>query len=230
MNQKHIGIAGTSEGGAKYFEQRLRELAGENSPKISTAFADFEVMQRAERGNMVSTTLGLMRSPIKKLLSDGADFVVIPSFSISANPTYSMLEKNFKEQLPFNMMRISIEEAQKKGVKKPGLMGPGHTIQGKPLMDAFKDAGMAPVTPGEEDQRMLDALIYETLAKGESLSYETRFKVRGIVETLKQQQADGVIIACSDLSRISAVISSPNTVDSTKLMAQKTLEHARQKE
>lgn len=230
MKQKHIGIAGTSEGGTKYFEQRLYELSKGNPPQISTAFADFEVMQRAEKGNMASTTVGLMRSPIKQLLNNGADIVVVPSFSISANPTYSVLEMNFKEKLPFNMMRMSIEEAKKQGMKKPGLMGPGHTVQGKSLIEAFKESGINPVIPEGEDQRFLDALIYEQLAKGATLSHEIRMQIKSIVERLRQQQADGVIIACSDLSRISAVISSSNTVDSTKLLVQKTLEYARQTE
>jgi aspartate/glutamate racemase len=53
--------------------------------------------------------------------------------------------------------------------------------------------------------------------------------IRNAVTGLKQQEVDGIIIACSDLSRVASAINFRTVVDATRILAQNTLEYARQK-
>lgn len=83
------------------------------------------------------------------------------------------------------------------GARRIGIIGTDGTVRAGIYHRACEKAGMIPVVPSEEAQRLAMAIIYDEIKSGKTGDRE---KFAKILADLKGQGAEAVILACTELS------------------------------
>ena len=111
-------------------------------------------------------------------------------------------------------------------LRRLGLLGVRFTMQGRFYPDVFSKAGIALVVPEESEQAYIHDVYLNEIVKGVFLP-ETRDRLLAIVERLaKQEQAQGMILAGTELPLIlrDACCSIP-LLDTTQIHVKAALRH-----
>lgn len=227
---KHIGIVGVSaEGAALCYSTIVQESAkilGEfRHPEISLNNISFQTIVEAQRQKDWHKVGEILLLSIKKLAQIGADFAIIPANSV--HYSYDFLAKN--SPIPIiSIVDVVVEECQKRGYKKVGVLGIGLTMSeglyGKPLQKAEIEV----VIPSAEQQQILNTLIYQEIIP-KKVTANTIDKAVAVVQSLKKRGCDAVILGCTELPIVIVEENSPLPfVDTTRLLAKKALKLALQ--
>ena len=135
------------------------------------------------------------------LYKAGAEFAVIGS-----NSPHIVFDK-VSSRSPIPMLSI-IEEtrknAQKKGLKKPGLLGTRFTMESDFYRKPFLDNGMAVVVPEKEDQELIHHRLFSEIELG-IIKDSTRNELLSIVKKMIDRHSiDALILGCTELPLILA--------------------------
>jgi aspartate racemase len=99
-------------------------------------------------------------------------------------------------------------------------------MRGSIYKDALSKLKIDAVSPNEKDQERVNSIIFNELVP-EGTAKSAIKDLINIIQRLKQSGCDSVILGCTE---IPLVINSKNSplpvVDSTRLLAQKALEHS----
>lgn len=199
---KTIGIIGgmsweSTQEYYKFLNEDVRErLGGLHSAQCliySFDFAEVETLQQQGKWDEATT---MMVAAAKKLEQGGADFIIV-----SSNTMHRMApEVEAATTLPF--LHIADPTAgliKKQGIKKVGLLGTKYTME----QDFYKGRlverhGLEVVVPDEAGRQTVNAIIYEELCMGE-IRDDSRQKYLAIIESLKKQGAEAVILGCTEI-------------------------------
>jgi aspartate racemase len=225
---QHIGVVACSaEGAALCYRTICVEGAGllgpHNHPEVTmhtnplTAY-----MNCIYRGDWKGAR-ELMLSSANKLASIGADFLICPDNTMHQALPY--IER--QSPLPWlHIAEIVAAEAAARGFRCLGLTGTRYLVESEVYPEKLAARELQYVRPNtiqreEIDRIIMDELVYGVL-KREAVTY-----FQQVIEELKQEGCDAVILGCTE---IPLIMNDSNsilpTLDSTRLLARAALRRA----
>ena len=227
---KTIGLIGgmSWESSAVYYkllnEIVKEKLGGFHSCKnimLTVDFAEIEELQSKEDWNALDKKMVVAA---KQLESAGADIILI-----CAN-TMHLCEPAISKQISIPVLHIADatgQEIVKQKMKKVALLGTKYTME----KDFYKEYisnkfGIEVIIPGKTECENIHRIIYEELVQGKILN-ESRKTYIQIIENLKNNGAEGVILGCTEIPQLisNEDVSIP-VFDTTKIHAKKAVEWA----
>jgi aspartate racemase len=199
---KTIGLIGgmSWESSIEYYRiinQTVSErLGGVHSAKSLMYFFDFAAIEALQReGNWDQMTQEMINAA-QTLEQGGADLLLI-----CTNTMHRMAEE---VQAAMNIPLLHIADAAAQAIKAQnihtiGLLGTRFTMEGNFYRLRLQEKhGLKVLIPSETDRETVHRVIYDELVKGQlrDSSRETFIK---IIESLKAQGAQGVILGCTEI-------------------------------
>ncbi len=225
---KHIGIAAvTAEGAALCYKEIVSQagkILGENiHPEISLHTFSHDKITQKEKIKDYKGVAIVLNNSIKKLALIGADFIIIPSNAAH----YAIKQTQMMSPLPIlSIVNVTVNECQKMGFKKVGVLGIEETMSGNLYINPLKKVSINPVVPTKKEQAIVNTVLWENVIPGNP-TIETTKKVLGVIQKLKERGCDSVILGCTELPIIITKENSPLPfIDTTRLLARKALEYA----
>ncbi|HLC59821.1 MAG TPA: amino acid racemase [Candidatus Nanoarchaeia archaeon] len=228
---KHIGIVGvTSEGASLCYRTICSEaskIMGLNHhPEISIHNHSFNEILEAQNKRDFPVVAKIIADSIKKLYSSGADFIIIPSNSVHF--AFNEIEKN--SPIPvLSIVEIAAKECKGKNYRKVGILGVGMTMSDGLFNEELKKYNITPVNPNQHGQKIVNDVIYQEIVPSKT-TVNTIQKIIEVINSLKKQGCDAVILGCTELPLVINRKNSPLPfIDTTRLLAKKALEYALEK-
>ena len=228
---QHVGIVACSAEGAALCYRTLcvegaTRLGAYAHPEVSMhshSFADY--MACLDRGDW--TGVGeLMLSSAHKLAKSGADFLICPDNTIHQALPY--VEP--KSPLPWlNIAVVVVEQAIECGFRRLGLTGTRSLVESDVYPATLAARGLQYVRPSAAEREAINRIIFDELVNGR-LTPEAVTYFQRVIERLKGEGCDAVVLGCTEIPLIMNDANSPlPTLDSTRLLARAALRRATEK-
>jgi aspartate racemase len=220
---KTIGLIGgmSWESSAEYYRlmnQHVKAILGGHhnarSLMLTVDFSEIEELQH--QGNW--TKLGEeMQRCAKQLQAAGADFLVL------CTNTMHKLSGEIEAAISIPFLHIAdptAEAIQSRGLRTVGLLGTRFTMEEEFYRGRLQSKyDLKVLIPEEGDRRIIHSIIYDELCHGKILA-ESRSEFQRIINGLKQQGAQAVILGCTEITLlIQSEDSSLPVFDTTALHA-----------
>jgi len=226
----HIGIVACSaEGAALCYRTICIEgesiLGAHAHPELSLHSHSFGDYMRCIEHQDWQGVGELMLSSAQKLAMSGADFLICPDNTIHQSLPY------IASRLPLPWLHIAEVVAQvavQRGFKRIGLTGTRWLVDSNVYPDALHARGLSFARPSADARDAVNGIIMSELVKGRFTAESTNNLVR-VIEGLRQQGSDAVVLGCTEIPLIINDGNSPlPTLDSTRLLARAALKRAAQ--
>jgi len=225
---KHIGIVACSAEGAALCYRTIciegANLMGKYAhPEVTMhTFSFSKYMRYIERGDWQGVA-NLMLSSVDKVARVGADFAICPD-----NTVHEAFDLVIGKS-PIPWLHIAEEvavEAKRQNYKRLGILGTRFLMEGSVYPSKLSDFGIEYRIPAIEDRRHINEIIFDQLVCGR-FSSEARTYFNKIINELKKQGCDAVVLGCTELPLIVTQEISPlPTLDSTRILARAALKKA----
>jgi aspartate racemase len=202
---KTVGIIGGvgPESTIEYYRlivSAYREQQADGSyPSIIINSVDLNRLIAWVGANELEALAAYLVAEIERLHRAGADFGLL------ASNTPHIVFDEVSRQSPMPLISIveaTRSEAQAKGLQRVGLFGTRFTMQGRFYPDAFSRAGIAIVTPKEDEQSYIHEKYMNELLNNIFLP-ETREHLLTIVDRMKaDDQIEAIILGGTELPLI----------------------------
>lgn len=224
----HIGIVACSAEGASLCYQTIclegaALLGRHNHPEVSLhTHALGEYMKFIDSGDWAGVA-ELMMSSAEKLARAGADFLICPDNTI--HRAFDLVEH--RSPRPWlHIAREVAREAKHNHFHRLGVLGTRYLMEGPVYPETLKGAGIEHRTPRPEQRAKINQIIFDELVNGVFLP-ESRAYFGEVIEGLKHEGCDAVVLGCTEIPLLVTAESSPLPVlDSTRLLARAALRKA----
>jgi aspartate racemase len=157
-----------------------------------------------------------LAASLRKLGDAGADFA-----AMAANTPHVVFDDLVaRSPIPLvSIVEACADDAQKRGLRRLGLLGTRFTMEGSFYPTVFARRGIAIVSPSEEERAWIHDRYVGQLLKGE-FSKETKDGVTAVVRRLRDEESiDGVILGGTELTLLVAdpVVEGIPALDTTAL-------------
>ena len=173
-------------------------LGGFHSSKIMMYNVDFaELEKNMSEGNWDGNAK-ILTEASDRLEKAGADFIVI------ATNTMHKLVPQIEKEINIPILHIADATARainKDGYKKIALLGTKFTMTQDFIKQRLINAGLEVIVPDEEDINTVNEIIFNELCLGSVLD-SSREKYKRIIEKMKAQGAEGVILGCTEIGML----------------------------
>jgi aspartate racemase len=200
---KTIGLIGgmSWESSQEYYRiinetvrERLGSLHSARSLMFSFDFAEIEELQHSDSWDEATRR---MVDAAQKLEKGGADFVLI------CTNTMHKMARDVQEGITIPLLHIADptgEAIKAKGITKVGLLGTKYTMEHDFYKGRLiKEFGLEVLVPVEKDRQVVHGIIYDELCLG-VVSNDSKKRYQEIIEKLKNQGAEGVILGCTEIT------------------------------
>lgn len=225
---QHIGIVACSPEGAALC---YRTICAEGAQYLGR-YAHPEVTMHTpslakyvdclERGDLDGVAQ-LMLTSAHALAAAGADFLICPD-----NTIHQALPRVFpRSPLPWlHIADVVARLAKQRGYQRVGIVGTRWLMDSSVYPDAFASVGVGCARPAESQRAEIDHRIMDELVPG-IFQPETTAYVLRVIEGLKQQGCDAVVLGCTEIPLVVNDANSPlPTLDSTRELARAALKRA----
>jgi aspartate racemase len=165
----------------------------------------------------------LMLVSASKLTKIGADFLICPD-----NTIHQALA-HIEPRLPVPWMHIAevvATEAVERGFHRLGLMGTRWLVESEVYPEKLTTRGIQYVRPNAAEREEINRIIMDELVYG-IFKPEAVACHRQVIERMKRDGCDAVILGCTEIPLIINDANSPlPTLDSTRLLARAALRRA----
>lgn len=225
---RHIGIVGCSAEGAALCYRTIctegAQLLGPHAhPEVTLhTFSLAEYMAHIYRGDWASVG-DMMLASARKLAAVGADFLICPDNTI--HQAFAYVEP--RSPLPWlHIAEVAAAEAAARGFRRIGLTGTRWLVESDVYPEKLAARGLEYARPNAAEREEIGRIIMDELVYGvfepESVAYFQR-----VIERLKDEGCDAVVLACTEIPLILSDTNSPlPTLDSTRLLARAALRRA----
>ncbi|MEL7002084.1 MAG: aspartate/glutamate racemase family protein [Bacteroidota bacterium] len=199
---KTIGlIGGMSWQSSKVYYELINErtqelLGGSHSSKSIMLSVDFDEIERLSFAGDWETMALQMKEAAQQLERGGADVIVL------CTNTIHLVSEAIVDAVDIPFIHIADATAQaiqNKGLQKVVLLGTAFTMEKEFYKGHIKDNYQIDVIiPEEADRQMIHSIIYDELVKG-IFTDEAKNKCIEVIEKLRAQGAEGVIMGCTEL-------------------------------
>ncbi len=170
-------------------------LGGANSAPIllySLNFQEYKTHQ--ENGDWKEMEV-MLTNIAKKLEDAGAEALLL--CSNTPHILADHIEKNIRIPL-LHIAKETAKEISQNNIAKVGLIGTKFTMENSFFIDHLAAQGIVTVIPNVEDRVILHEAIINEFTKG-IFSEETKFKYLAIIEKLRQNGAEAIILGCTEI-------------------------------
>jgi len=227
---KKIGILGGlgPESTVEYYRiitSLCRERGmGHNYPVIIIYSVNFQEVNNLLIEGKLSAYADKLAYGINHLKSAGADFALI-----AANTPHLVFEEvKSKSSIPLiSIVEETAKVANKKGLKKVGLLGTKFTMEKNFYPNIFSKYGIQIVVPDENERNYIQEKIMKELVDG-LIKEETRERFIEIIENLiTKEKIEGIILGCTEIPLlISQKMLSIPVLNTTRIHAEAALNYA----
>lgn len=171
------------------------ELGGLHSAKILLYSVDFAEIEECQAKGEWEKSGIILAQAAKNLENAGADFIVI-----CTNTMHKVVPQIQKEiQIPIiHIADATAERLKKEHIKKVALLGTKYTMTQDFYKERIKSHGIDVLIPNEVDVEIVNRVIYDELCLGH-IRDESRKQYVRIIEQLKNDGAEGVILGCTEI-------------------------------
>src|ERR1700733_366846 len=228
MTPAHIGIVGVSAEGAALCYRTIcvegaQYFGPDAHPEVSMHTYSFAEYRRLSQLEDWAATGALMLASAQKLAEIGADFLICPANT----PHLAFPHIEAKAPLPWlHIAGVVADEAKQRGFRRIGVLGTRYLVKSEIYPEQLAARGLEAMRPTDAEREEINRYIYEELVRGvcspESIAYHQR-----VIERLKSEGCDAVVLACTEIPLIISDANSPwPTLDSTRLLAHAALRRA----
>jgi len=225
---QHIGIVGCSaEGAALCYRTICAEgaasLGPHAHPEISMHTPSMSHYVRCLDAGDWEGVADLMLASAHKLAASGADFLICPDNTIhQALPLVLP-----RSPLPWlHIAEVVAEEAAQRGFKRLGITGTRWLVASEVYPEALRARGLGFQRPTDAERDEIGRIIMDELVYG-IFKPEALRSFQQVIDGMKQQGCDAVILGCTEIPLIVDDGNSPlPTLDSTRLLARAALRRA----
>lgn len=135
-----------------------------------------------------------MKKSAKRLEEAGADVLMM-----ACNTAYYFYD-SVCEDIGIPMLHMPRETAQQlldMGIKKVGVLATDGTCRSGVYGDALKEAGIEPVYPSTEKQKLIMSLVYDYIKAG--IMDFSDLDIYGVISEMKEKGAEALILGCTEL-------------------------------
>jgi aspartate racemase len=165
----------------------------------------------------------LMLSSANKLAKMGADFLICPDNTIHQALPY------IEAQLPLKWLHIAdavAAQAAGRQFRRLGLTGTRYLVESEVYPEKLKARGLEYLRPQPDERDEMNRIIMEELVYG-VLKPEAVATFQRVIERMKNQGCDAVVLGCTEIPLLMDDTNSPlTTLDSTRLLARFALRRA----
>lgn len=225
---RHVGIVGCSaEGAALCYRTLCTEaaqlLGAHRHPEVSLHTPSLHLyVERLEAGDLQGVA-DLMLASAQKLARMGAELLICPDNTI--HQAWALVQE--RTPLPWlHIADVVAREARRRGFRKLGLTGTPWLVESEVYPERLRAHGLGFARPTEAQRIEVGRLIMDELVCGIQRPQQVDY-LAGVIEGLKQQGCDAVVLGCTELPLILDDTNSPlPTLDSTRLLARAALHWA----
>ncbi len=227
---KTIGLIGgmSWESSAEYYriinERITHSLGKAHSAKIIMFSIDFFELLQLSKQNRWDEAATMMLDAAKKLETCGADFLAICANTMH-KASYEV-ERNINIPL-IHIVDKTAEKIIAAGIKKVGLLGTKITMEETFYRHRLKEKyNVDTIIPNEADRDVIQGVIFEELCMS-VVKNTSREKFKTIIQSLSKQEAEAVILGCTELTLlIKQTDSNIPFFDTTKIHAEAIADYA----
>ncbi|MGO4809597.1 aspartate/glutamate racemase family protein [Cupriavidus sp. 2MCAB6] len=224
----HIGIVACSAEGAALCYRTIcmegsRLLGAHAHPEISMHTPSLaEYVRCLDRGDWEAVG-ELMLTSAGKLAGMGADFLICPDNTIHQALPYVLP----RSPLPWlHIAEAVADSAVQRGFTRLGVTGTRWLVDSEVYPEKLGARGLGFVRPDHAERAEINRIIMDELVGGiatpEALAY-----FQQVIERMKGQGCDAVVLGCTEIPLIVNDANSPlPTLDSTRLLARAALRRA----
>lgn len=176
----------------EYIKKKLGGLYSAKCLLYSVNFNEINSYQKEGRWDECGIILGNIA---KKLEVSGADFIVI------CTNTMHKVVPAIKSSITIPVLHIAEATYNKIasfGIKNIGLIGTKYTMQENFYKDILLEKGLNVIIPYNDDIEIINDVIFNELCCG-IIKEESKNRLLKIVEKLKNQGAEGIILGCTEI-------------------------------
>lgn len=219
---KHIGIVGVTAVGTALC---YKEIVVQGIKKFGHA-PEISIHAHSQNEYLVDEfdkLTSLLLQSIDKVKKSGAEFAIVPANTVH----YVFDEVQAASPLPLiSIIDITIKECLNRNLNKVTVLGTFPTMQFSLYRDKLRNAGIQLVEPNQVEKETIDTIISDHLLI-EHKNEEVTQSVLEIIDRLKKEGSQAVILACTELP---IIISDQNSalpcIDTTRLLAVEALSYA----
>ena len=208
----------------KMINEMVREALGpSHSARVlmhSVDFADIIACQKSDRWDDAAAILSHSASTLEKA---GADSMLI------CTNTMHLVADQVQAAITAPLINIITETAEalnRAGAKRPLLLATRYTMEHGFYHERMAKAGLELMVPAADDRQMVHDIIFNELCQGE-INTGSRHSLMAVIETAKAEDADSVILGCTEICLILDPKSLPLPgFDSTAIHARAAVTHA----
>ncbi|TSD66642.1 aspartate/glutamate racemase family protein [Inquilinus sp. KBS0705] len=180
----------------RFINQGINDkLGGVNAARlILHSFNYDDINQNHATDNWAKTTQMMVDAGIN-LRNSGAECILL-----CAN-TLHLIADEVEQKVGLPLINIAAETAKvinSQGLKKVGLLGTRFTMERDFFINKLNAAGIQAITPDKNDRDFIHQTLVEELGKG-IIKPETKQRYLQIIDVLKQQGAEGIILGCTEI-------------------------------
>ena len=198
-------------------------IGGVSSAKIilySVNFDEIKTLTFAENWQAISK---IICGIAQKLENAGADCILI-----GANTMHRIADQ-VQEAVSIPVIHIAAatgKAIEKLQLKKCALLGTKYTMELGFYQQQLEKYNISTIIPNDEDRQYIHDAIYNEMGKNIFLA-STREKILSIIDTLKKEGAEGVILGCTEIPLlIKQTDCSIPVFDTTQIHAAAAVEYA----
>lgn len=224
---KTIGMLGgmSWESTATYYrvlnEGIKSALGGFHSARIAMLSVDFDEIEKLQHAGDWEQMAQLLGAAAKSVEAAGADFLLI------CTNTMHKVAPQIEQSISIPLLHIADATAERlvqDGIKRVGLLGTRFTME----QDFYKQRltekfGIEVLIPDAADRTLVHQVIYEELCMGK-IEVGSRSRYLEIIDKLKQQGAEAVILGCTEIALLVQQVHTPIPLyDTTEIHAQQAI-------
>ncbi len=229
---KKIGIIGgmSWESTIEYYriinEEVQKRFGGLKSAEILIESYDFSQIAELQRQNDWAELERILADSAQRLEDAGAEMVLIATNTMHKVAPYVLS----KVHIPLlHIADAAAEEMKKLNITKAALLGTKFTMTEDFYRGILsKKHNIETIIPDEKAQNTVHSIIFDELCAGRIIE-DSRRKLSEIIETLKAQGAQAVILGCTELPLVIKTASLP-IIDTTELHALSAVNYALKEE
>ena len=224
----HVGIVAVSAEGAALCYRTLcaegaERMGPHDHPQVTMhgyPLADYmrhiDEDRWDEAGRLLLASAGI-------LVRAGADLLICPD-----NTVHQALDL-VRDRAPARWLHIAEEVAAvaaARGFRRLGILGTRYLMEGPVYPRALDTRGIACETPGPDERRRMNAIIFDELVRGRFDAASRRW-FQGVIESLGGRGCDAVVLGCTEIPLLVSEAESPlPAIDSTRTLARAALREA----
>lgn len=208
----------------KIINEEVRDrLGGLHSAKIILYSVEFDEIEKCQSSGDWEKSGEILGSAAQGLETAGADFILI------CTNTMHKVAPQVASVVHIPIIHIAdatADELEKCNIQKVGLLGTKYTMTETFYKQKLIDRDIDIIIPDEPDVDTVNDIIFHELCIGE-IKADSRKKFQEIIDRLKAQGAEGVILGCTEIGLLIHQSDSPLPVfDTTLIHAKRAVELA----